>query len=138
MIPSFTGVEISSIVVTPHSLRVGLGNGWQLEGECGCSLVRTGQPSIGVDLSQPSSVERLPELREALSDLVGRDLAQMLVTEQGHLGLVLVGVQLVLVPHPDFESWTLVGPAGERAVCRPAGEVVMWLTPDETSEAADV
>lgn len=138
MIPSFTGVEVTAVDVDAQALRVQLANGWRVDGECGCSVVRADLPSTGVDLSQGPAPDRVEELRDAARSLEGRELADILVTREGHLGLVLVGAQLVLVAHADYESWTLVGPGGERAVCRPGGEVVMWLSADGPTEPADV
>ncbi|GAB3648154.1 DUF6188 family protein [Glycomyces tarimensis] len=36
------------------------------------------------------------------------------------------GPQLTAGPDPDFEAWSLTGPAGQRMVCMPGGELATW------------
>lgn len=47
--------------------------------------------------------------------------------DAGHLLLSLTGgFRLYIAPDASYESWSVAGPAGLPAVCRPHGELAIW------------
>lgn len=47
--------------------------------------------------------------------------------EDGALRLAFTdGAELTAPPDPRYESWGVTGPAGQRVVCMPGGELAVW------------
>lgn len=68
---------------------------------------------------------------EALSALTGLTVVMVRTDPQSSLSLTFADdSHLSVDPDPAFESWTLSGPAGERIVCMPGGELAVWSSGD--------
>lgn len=72
----------------------------------------------------------------ALSELVGRTVAEA-STNEGTLGLAFAdGVTLRTPPNPQYEAWQVVGGSPQHlVVCLPGGELAVWDKRHVPSEA---
>ena len=69
-----------------------------------------------------------PEAADVLAPvLTGHPILAMTITEaDGMIMTVKPNVELTMPPDDDFEAWNIVGPANERIVSMPGGELVRW------------
>lgn len=64
-------------------------------------------------------------------NLLHEQLLDANAQSDGTLRLVFAnGVVIVVPPDPNYEAWTLEGPAGYLVVCRPGGELAVWQDVD--------
>jgi hypothetical protein len=75
------------------------------------------------DIDSGTPQEQLPA---ELADLVGAEITEVLVAREGHLAVNFADAQLSVRSSPDYEAWQITGPAGERLVCMPGGELASW------------
>ncbi|HLU28746.1 MAG TPA: DUF6188 family protein [Glycomyces sp.] len=68
-----------------------------------------------------------PEAVAAMGPLLHGLTLRASAVEDGSLRLTFTsGAELIAPPDPDYESWGLTGPAGQRLVCMPGGELAIW------------
>lgn len=68
-----------------------------------------------------------PEAVAALGPLPHGLTLRSSTVADGALRLAFAGgAELIAPPDPHYESWGLTGPAGQRLVCMPGGELAVW------------
>ncbi|WP_156926013.1 DUF6188 family protein [Glycomyces arizonensis] len=75
-----------------------------------------------------------PEAVAALGTLLQGLTFRASTVEDGSLHLAFTGGgELVAPPDPHYESWGVTGPAGQRIVCMPGGELAVWTAEEPPS-----
>lgn len=116
-----TGQALSAVRLDDEAkiLFLTIGDGWLL--------------AVGNDyeLHAPEGVKRTLDGAEdamvsTLAALVGHDLQSFDVRPDGGLVIGVGGLQLLVPPSPDYESWNVVGPDHVRVVSMPGGGLATW------------
>jgi hypothetical protein len=79
--------------------------------------------------AQPAEIEvDVPDspLPPELDGVVGATITQLLVAEDGHLGVQLGDRLLSARVADDYEAWQVAGQDGERLICMPGGELAYF------------
>lgn len=119
VIPSFAGKVVHSIRLD-YSLMIRTTDGWEIDLSGETYLLRSdGMQTI--DTGTPQD-----ELPPGLAELVGAENREVLVAKEGHLPVNFADAQLSVRASTDYEAWQVMGPAGERLVCMPGGELASW------------
>ena len=119
MIPSFAGKVVHSIRLD-YALMIWTTDNWQIDVGGDTYLLRSDGLQT-IDTGTPQE-----ELPEALAALVGAEIREVLVSREGHLAVNFADAQLSVRAADDYEAWQITGPAGERIVCMPGGELASW------------
>ncbi len=122
MIPDFSGQTISGLRID-YRLQLWTDAGWQFNLEGRTHLTRAGLPPEEIKVRTHVEDEDLPE---ALKQLVGKQLRNVIVSAQGDLALNFADAQVSVQADPRHESWQFHGPNGEMGVCMPGGELAIW------------
>ncbi|GIG63407.1 hypothetical protein Lfu02_77790 [Longispora fulva] len=119
----FRGSQVEQIRVS-HQLILILDCGAEVTIEAPATL--THGPAWS-PTAQP--VELVPERQDvaAALPLFGNRVLSSVVFKTGSLRLVFdSGLHLNVKPAPDFEAWSVTGPADLRLVCMSAGDLAIW------------
>lgn len=119
MIPSFAGKVIHSIRLD-YALKLWTTDNWEISIGSDAYLLRSDGMRV-IDSGTPQ--EQLPDY---LAELVGAEIAEVLVAKDGHLAVNFADAQLSVRASPSYEAWQLGGPNGERIICLPGGELASW------------
>ena len=65
-------------------------------------------------------------LPPTLDGVVGATITQLLVSEEGHLGVQLGDRQLSVRAADDYEAWQVAGQDGELLICTPGGKLAYF------------
>ena len=113
------GQTITRIVDQPP-LAFGTGGGWAVTVE---SVLTFSDANGSIRDFEGDDPETLTALGSLLQGLTFRAAA----VEDGSLRLAFTsGAELIASPDPHYESWSVAGPAGQRIVCMPGGELAVW------------
>jgi hypothetical protein len=94
---------------------------WALTAEAALTFTGADGTARRYEGDDPQAVTALAALLQGLA------IRAATVTEDGLLRIVFVGgAELIAPPDPQYESWDAVGPAGQRIVCMPGGELAIW------------
>ncbi|GAA2474759.1 DUF6188 family protein [Terrabacter carboxydivorans] len=119
MIPSFAGKVVHSVRLD-YSLMIWTTDNWEIDLGGETYLLRP-DGMQAIDTGTPQ--EQLPP---ELAALVGAEIREVLVAKAGHLAVNFADAQLSVRASADYEAWQITGPAGERIVCMPGGELASW------------
>jgi hypothetical protein len=119
VIPSFAGKVVHSIRLD-YALMIWTTDNWEIDLNGETSLLRADGLRT-IDTGTPQE-----DLPEALASLVGAEITEVLVGREGHLAVNFADAQLSVRASADYEAWQITGPAGERLVCMPGGELASW------------
>lgn len=71
------------------------------------------------------------EVAAELLTLLDMEVTDAVVDDSGLLRLQFgKNAELAIGAHDEYEAWTMNGPGGERAVCRPGGGISTWKMTD--------
>ncbi|WP_420162368.1 DUF6188 family protein [Nocardiopsis sp. CNT-189] len=97
------------------------GGGHQVSLEAEIELLTPGNGAVVLEPDSPGPAA-LHIIR-----LVGDTMSTARTEGDGSLRIVFEsGVELTAPPDTHYESWSVVGPSGGRAVCMPGGEIAVW------------
>jgi hypothetical protein len=120
VIPDFAGKTIL-IARIDYGFYLWTADNWEIH-LAGRVVVSTadGRP-VEIEVSVPDS-----PLPPALDGLVGATITQLLVAEDGHLGVQFADRQLTARVADDYEAWHIAGDDGESLICMPGGELAYF------------
>lgn len=120
MIPDFAG-QVIIIAKIDYGLHLWTADNWEilLAGPVLVSAVGRAPEEIEVDVAESP-------LPEQLAGVVGATVSQLLVAEDGHLGVQLDDRQLSVRADDRYEAWQVAGPDGELLICKPGGELAYF------------
>ena len=102
-------------------LALHTGNEWVVTVESALTFTGAGSPVRSFEGDDMATASALGSL---LSGLTVREAT----VEGSSLRLAFTnGAELTAPPDPDYESWGVTGPDGQRTVCMPGGEVAVWI-----------
>jgi len=119
MIPTLTGQTLSR-VDCETTLDLSTEQGWFLTIEDDYVFTVPGRPVLRTTDGDED------EIVEILSAAVGTPIEEFAAGADGSLTVRLAGGVLEVSASADFEPWSLVGPAKERIVSTPGGELAVW------------
>jgi hypothetical protein len=135
VIPDFAG-DVFEIVKLDRGLHLWTKDNWEFVLRTPVLVTTTSsdgphQSEVEVDVAAGP----VPEL---LSGIEGSAIVQVLVSEEGHLGIQLPDMHLTVPASPQFEAWQIGGDDGERLICTGGGELVHFppLRSDENPDEA--
>jgi hypothetical protein len=117
VIPDFAGKTIL-IAKIDHGFYLWTADNWEIRLAVSVVVSAAGAQPVEIEVDVPDS-PLPPEL-----DVVGATITQLLVAEDGHLGVQLADRQLTARVADDYEAWQIAGQDGERLICMPGGELV--------------
>lgn len=120
MIPDFAG-KVIEIARIDYGLFLWTSDNWEI---LLAGPVRVSGPdptSTEIDVDTPET-----PLPPELVGVVGATIAQLLVAEDGHLGVQLGDRQLSVRAAQDYEAWQIAGRDGELLICTPGGELTYF------------
>ncbi|MFC4337608.1 DUF6188 family protein [Salininema proteolyticum] len=118
----FNDLTGSSVAKIEHYLPVTMrtDTGWviQIENDMQMSITAAGREQLN---------RESPELPGRLRKVVEESTVTAATMTDGVLELQFSsGIELVVEPDPEFESWNIVGPSRQRVICAPGGELVYF------------
>lgn len=120
MIPDFAG-KVIALTKIDFGLYLWTVDNWEIL-LAGAVLVSVdGQPTAVFDVDVADS-----PLPPELDGMVGLTITQLLVAEEGHLGLQVGNRQLTVRADDRYEAWQIAGHDGERLICTPGGELTYF------------
>jgi hypothetical protein len=117
VIPDFAGKTVL-IAKIDYGFYLWTADNWEIRLAVSVVVSAAGAPPVEIEVDVPDS-PLPPEL-----DVVGATITQLLVAEDGHLGVQLADRQLTARVADDYEAWQIAGQDGERLICMPGGELV--------------
>jgi hypothetical protein len=120
VIPDFAG-KVIIILKIDYGLYLWTADNWEIRLAGPVLVSSVGAPPTHIEVNVPDS-----PLPAALQGLVGSLITQLLVAEDGHLGVQLGDVQLSVRVADDYEAWQIAGHDGERLICMPGGELAYF------------
>ena len=119
VIPDFAGKTIL-IARIDYGFYLWTADNWEIRLAGSVVVSAPGAQPVEIEVDLPDS-PLPPEL-----DLVGATITQLLVAEDGHLGVQLVDRQLTARVADDYEAWHIAGHDGESLICMPGGELAYF------------
>jgi hypothetical protein len=107
VIPDFAGKTIL-IAKIDHGFYLWTADNWEIRLAVSVVVSAAGAQPVEIEVDVPDS-PLPPEL-----DVVGATITQLLVAEDGHLGVQLADRQLTARVADDYEAWQIAGQDGER------------------------
>ena len=131
VIPDFAGRTIT-IIKLDYSLYLWTDDNWviQLAGPVLVSIAGSAPTQIDVSVADSP-------LPAELDGVVGSTITNVLVTEDGHLGVQLGDRQLSVRAADMYEAWEIAGPNGERLISTPGGELTHFPPVRPNATAGD-
>lgn len=120
MIPDFAG-KVIEIVKIDYGLYLWTADNWVILMAGPVLVSGPGAPPTEIEVDVPDS-----PLPPALEGVVGSTIVQLLVAEDGHLGIQLGDRQLTARVANNYEAWEIAGHDGERLICAPGGKLVYF------------
>ena len=119
MIPDFAGKTVL-IAKIDYGFYLWTADNWEIRLAVSVVVSADGAQPVEIEVDVPDS-PLPPEL-----DVAGATITQLLVAEDGHLGVQLADRQLTARVADDYEAWQIAGQDGERLICMPGGELVYF------------
>jgi hypothetical protein len=92
--------------------------GWQLTIETDLALSEPGHDDLTTAAGEADGVV------DRLEHAVGRPISSFVIDKRGGLTFSIAGLVVKVDPSEEYEAWNVVGPAQQRVVSMPGGEVV--------------
>jgi len=92
--------------------------GWHLTIETDLTLSEAGHDDLTTAAGEADGVV------DRLEHAVGKTISSFVIGKRGGLTFSIAGLDIKVEPSEEYEAWNIVGPAQQRVVSMPGGEVV--------------
>jgi Family of unknown function (DUF6188) len=117
VIPDFAG-KVIVIAKIDYGFYLWTADSWEILLAGPVQIHRSGGPPTQLEVDVPDG-----PLPDELADVVGSTITQLLVAEDGHLGVQIGDLQLSMPAATSYEAWQIGGRDGELLICMPGGKL---------------